>query len=315
MQTFLPYADFDATAAVLDGRRLGKQRVETMQILRALVFPSYRGWKNHPATKMWRGFTPALVAYGLAVCAEWERRGHADAVGPGLLDFTGGRVPDVAALRRDGQLPPWLGFEPFHLSHRSALVRKDPEHYRGYFPDVPDDLPYVWPPPVFPRWPVRRGERALGVDEAAAELGWAAPYPEQRQAVEALRAGRDVVLDWPRGSGSTSAALLAALCLPGRTVWVSHLEPLDADAPAVDTLRPAPVAARPGRVTPSIAREPTAEDRAALAAEAAEPPEFVFLPRSRLAAAGRRLSGVSLLVFDRVPNGRRLGDAVRLTLR
>src|SRR4051794_10899397 len=55
VQTFLPYADFDASAAVLDDRRLGKQRVETMQVLRALVFPSYRGWKNHPATRMWRG--------------------------------------------------------------------------------------------------------------------------------------------------------------------------------------------------------------------------------------------------------------------
>jgi hypothetical protein len=26
-----------------------------------------------------------------------------------------------------------------------ALVRKDPAHYRGYVPDVPDDLRYVWP--------------------------------------------------------------------------------------------------------------------------------------------------------------------------
>ncbi|MDQ1681515.1 MAG: hypothetical protein QOH99_56, partial [Frankiaceae bacterium] len=35
MQTFLPYADFGASARVLDDRRLGKQRVETLQILRA----------------------------------------------------------------------------------------------------------------------------------------------------------------------------------------------------------------------------------------------------------------------------------------
>jgi hypothetical protein len=44
-----------------------------------------------------------------------------------------------------GGLPRWLGDEDFHLAHRSALVRKDPEHYRRLFPDVPDDLPYVWP--------------------------------------------------------------------------------------------------------------------------------------------------------------------------
>ena len=45
-----------------------------------------------------------------------------------------------------GELPDWLGDESLHRSHQSALVRKDPEHYRRFFPDVPDDLPYVWPP-------------------------------------------------------------------------------------------------------------------------------------------------------------------------
>ncbi len=60
MQTFVPYPDFAANAVVLDTRRLGKQRVETFQILRALVWPAY-AWKNHPATRMWRGFVPALV--------------------------------------------------------------------------------------------------------------------------------------------------------------------------------------------------------------------------------------------------------------
>ena len=33
----------------------------------------------------------------------------------------------------------------FHRSHQAALVRKLPEHYRRLFPDVPDDLPYIWP--------------------------------------------------------------------------------------------------------------------------------------------------------------------------
>jgi len=26
-----------------------------------------------------------------------------------------------------------------------GLVRKDPGHYRALFPDVPDDLEYLWP--------------------------------------------------------------------------------------------------------------------------------------------------------------------------
>ena len=37
MQTFLPYADFSKSAGVLDRMRLGKQRVETLQILQKLV--------------------------------------------------------------------------------------------------------------------------------------------------------------------------------------------------------------------------------------------------------------------------------------
>jgi len=43
MQTFLPFPDFQQSAAVLDRARLGKQRVEALQTLRALVIPEY-GW-------------------------------------------------------------------------------------------------------------------------------------------------------------------------------------------------------------------------------------------------------------------------------
>jgi hypothetical protein len=35
VQTFLPYADFAESARVLDRARLGKQRVEALQVLRA----------------------------------------------------------------------------------------------------------------------------------------------------------------------------------------------------------------------------------------------------------------------------------------
>src|SRR4051812_49870546 len=55
MQTFLPYAGFTASAEVLDPKRLGKQRVETLQVLRGLTLPTY-GWRHHPAVKMWRGY-------------------------------------------------------------------------------------------------------------------------------------------------------------------------------------------------------------------------------------------------------------------
>lgn len=142
MQTFLPFASFAESAAVLDTARLGKQRVETLQLLRANTLPDY-GWRHHPAAKMWRGYLPALVAYGLAMTDAWTSAGHADSVRPQLLEF----AADVDGAPQSAiEMPPWLGDEELHLSHRSNLVRKDPEFYRPRFGDVPDDLPYVWPP-------------------------------------------------------------------------------------------------------------------------------------------------------------------------
>ncbi|RIL06091.1 MAG: cytoplasmic protein [Proteobacteria bacterium] len=144
MQTFLPYASFERSAAVLDPRRLGKQRVEAYQCLRALRVPGY-GWRHHPAVRMWRGFDEALAAYGIAMCRAWIRAGCRDTVA-GKIALELGREPrGQPALRRAGLLPPWLGSRALHRSHRSALVRKDPRWYRRHFPDVPPDLPYVWP--------------------------------------------------------------------------------------------------------------------------------------------------------------------------
>lgn len=145
MQTFLPYSDFRRTAAVLDLRRLGKQRVETLQILRALTFDDY-GWRNHPAVTMWAGSTEALVTYGVTVTRRWQAAGFADTVGPQLVEFLG-RQPlrSQRELRDAGLLPAWLGLRPLHRSHQAALLRKDPGHYGPLFPKVDPDLPYVWP--------------------------------------------------------------------------------------------------------------------------------------------------------------------------
>ena len=148
MQTFLPYPDFAACARVLDTRRLGKQRVETLQIVRALLVPDY-GWRHHPAVLMWKGHPEALGRYGLEVCGEWRVRGFADTCQPKILadrsllgvELVRGQEELAAA----GALPPWLGDLALHRSHQSALLRKDPEFYGPHFPGVPDDLPYVWP--------------------------------------------------------------------------------------------------------------------------------------------------------------------------
>ena len=138
MQTFLPHKSFRQSAHALDNKRLGKQRVECLQILKALTDPKY-GWQNHPAVKMWRGHVASLVVYGLAICDEWKRRGFNDT----CAEKIAAHMPEGEAL-----LPPkWLGNADFHASHRSNLLRKEPEHYRKFnWIDGPD-LPYVWPTP------------------------------------------------------------------------------------------------------------------------------------------------------------------------
>jgi hypothetical protein len=134
VQTFLPLPDFAATASVLDDIRLGKQRVEAYQIVRSLDGVT-QGWRHHPAVKMWRGFEGALVHYGLAICLEWTRRGRVDTVHDKLL----------VHARADIVVPPWFGDYAVHASHRSNLLRKDPDWYGRFGWTEPPDLPYVWP--------------------------------------------------------------------------------------------------------------------------------------------------------------------------
>ena len=148
MQTFLPYDDFERSARSLDPLRLGKQRVECLQVLRGLTVPGY-GWRHHPAVRMWSGRLEALGRYALTCCEVWTEDGRADTcaatLGADLRSSGVTRVRTQAALARASALPRWLGDAEFHRSHQSALVRKDPNFYGPRFPGVPDDLPYVWP--------------------------------------------------------------------------------------------------------------------------------------------------------------------------
>lgn len=133
MQTFLPYPDFRESAQCLDYRRLGKQRVEAMQILKALRGET-KGWVNHPATKMWSGYEDALGLYMNVMIDEWISRGYNNTMQKYEFDNT--YLVD---------LPPWFGDEEFHASHRANLLRKDPEHYGQFNWEESSELEYVWP--------------------------------------------------------------------------------------------------------------------------------------------------------------------------
>lgn len=138
MNTFLPYADFHMSANSLDNKRLGKQRVEVIQMLNKIHgVTKGNGWTNHPCTKMWSKYPNALVKYGIAVCEVWRSRGFKDT----CLE----KIQKHYKRELSEEMPEWLGREDLHLSHKSNLIRKDKTYYSTKFPNVPDDLEYIWP--------------------------------------------------------------------------------------------------------------------------------------------------------------------------
>jgi hypothetical protein len=168
VQVFLPFPSFTHSVAVLDRARLGKQRIECGQILSALRFlktgeavpetidpnvgnrGSTPAWLNHPATKMWRGYEAALGLYMSLCIAEWIHRGYKNSmVAPydlKTLDADPIHADFAAAVAAERvRMPPWLGREDVHASHRANLLRKMPEHYGQFGWTEDTTMPYVWP--------------------------------------------------------------------------------------------------------------------------------------------------------------------------
>lgn len=138
MQIFLPYDDMRESLKCLDNKRLGKQRVETYQIISAITKrpkldgTPYKGWLNHPCTIMWKDYLPALKLYLNYSISEWIERGFKNTME--LENLTDNQIV----------LPKWFGNEKFHSSHRANLLKKEPEFYSKYkWSENPLD-PYVW---------------------------------------------------------------------------------------------------------------------------------------------------------------------------
>ena len=130
MQTFLPYSNFQKTAEVLDYRRLGKQRVEGMQIIKTILTPEQKGWQNHPIVIMWTPYVQALMLYTNTIINEWIKRGYNNNM----------KLYEIDSIT----MPHWLGNKEFHASHRANLLRKDPEWYGKYGWIENSESPYVW---------------------------------------------------------------------------------------------------------------------------------------------------------------------------
>lgn len=135
MQTFLPYADFKKSAECLDNKRLNKQILEAMTIYNIVIENrTSGGWVNHPAVNMWRGHPEAIALYLNTCLDEWKKRGKSHS-------YQKIPINDETSVK----MPPWLGNEKFHSSHRSNLLRKDAFYYEQFEWTEGPGLPYVWP--------------------------------------------------------------------------------------------------------------------------------------------------------------------------
>ncbi|MBK7107432.1 MAG: MSMEG_6728 family protein [Ignavibacteriae bacterium] len=140
MQTFLISPNPIDTAKILDDKRLFKQIVEGNQIANCLLVKETR-WKNHPAVRMWKGYEFFLVnKYIDAMIYQWaiikKHKAEKSIITHNFHKFI---IKDYEL-----QEPFWFS-EEFFLTHKSNLIRKNPNYYRPIFGyNIPDNLSYIW---------------------------------------------------------------------------------------------------------------------------------------------------------------------------
>jgi hypothetical protein len=161
---------FTQTAKSLDSKRLGKQRVEAMQILNVILkrvrvdgkhltheetksllkknsaknwpfeVPREKvekqivkpGWKNHPCISLWKDYPDVLKLYFNCIVEEWIERKYQNNL---ELEFV-----DETCL----QIPPFLENEEFINSHRRNMMRKNKEFYAKIFGEMEEKDGYMW---------------------------------------------------------------------------------------------------------------------------------------------------------------------------
>lgn len=126
MQTFITdSAEVGYGLVDLDNKRLVKQLLETRQIMAALAEQT-KGWRNHPATKMWLGKEDLLYDYAIQNAMQLFARRYKF---QNNLDELGSSYHLIVELRdTNGQ---WSDddYNKIVYTHRGRLYEKDPVHY------------------------------------------------------------------------------------------------------------------------------------------------------------------------------------------
>lgn len=148
MQTFAPYKNCRESAKCLDKKRAWKQVVEAKQILatNGIKVPKRDGgymkasYVNHPIHNIWKNHLEALMHYHDVFLEECIFN-HG-------INTTSKFMYELGYYENKNQneieFPKLFGYKPFHDSHKSNLLRKNPEFYGKYNWNVSDDLEYIW---------------------------------------------------------------------------------------------------------------------------------------------------------------------------
>lgn len=179
MQTFLPLpwpkngnsnnytslyqlleACFKASCNALDNKRLCKQRVEAMQLINLIKLRKQLNvhgrlsredkekhftskgvrmptWINHVATLMWEDHLETLCLYMNVTIDTWCSRKNKNGQ-PTKNTMVKNNI-NVQLL----SLPPFIGNNEFHATHRANLIRKDINFYGTKWHDIPC-TGYLW---------------------------------------------------------------------------------------------------------------------------------------------------------------------------
>ena len=132
---WIPFANFRMTTHVLDARTLGRQLFVCADVLETHVQSCRR--KGHRAETlhalMWRDYPGAIIRMMVCALQEIRLRGYPQPL-PDPRTAEGQRlylVGEEISSRLD-EIPPWLGSGSLHASHRSRLLREDPEWYMQF---------------------------------------------------------------------------------------------------------------------------------------------------------------------------------------
>lgn len=158
VNTFVLSTDKNKLFSHLDKKRLGKQRLEAKQIINLLerydeTGELSGGFSNHPATRMWLGYTDALKVYFNLCVDEWINRGGKNTMELYDVDVDKYRIVQCsfdfftgkAEFQEDFDefcFPVWFSYPPLILSHLASLIRKDEEFYSQNFVDIMEPLFY-----------------------------------------------------------------------------------------------------------------------------------------------------------------------------